>query len=44
MWDNPFEFICALYKYDALDDLLQKRIVYLRSMCDEKGVDERTYE
>ena len=41
---GSFEYLYALHKYDALDDLLQKKIDYLRSMGDEKGVDERTYE
>lgn len=38
-----FEYLCALHKYDALDDLLQKKIDYLRSMGDEKGI-ERVVE
>ena len=38
-----FEYLCALHKYDALDDLLQKKIDYQRSMGDEKGI-ERVVE
>lgn len=40
---GSFEYLCALHKYDALDDLLQKKIDYLRSMGDEKGI-ERVVE
>ena len=35
---GSFEYLCALHKYDALDDLLQKKMDYLRSMGDEKGI------
>ena len=41
--NSSFEYLCALHKYDALDDLLQKKIDYLRSMGDVKGI-ERVVE
>ncbi len=37
--DSSFEYLCALHKYDALDDLLQKKIDYLVSLGDEKGIE-----
>ena len=37
--EGSFEYLCALHKYDALDDLLQKKMDYLRSMGDEKGIE-----
>ena len=38
--DGHFEVFCALGKYNALDDLLEKKVDYLMSLGDEKGIEK----
>ena len=38
--DGHFEVYCALGKYKALNDLLEKKIDYLMSLGDEKGIEK----
>lgn len=38
--DGHFEVYCALGKYNALNDLLEKKIDYLMSLGNEKGIEK----
>lgn len=38
--EGHFEVFCALGRYNALDDLLEKKIDYLMSLGDEKGIEK----
>lgn len=38
--EGNFEVFCALGRYNALDDLLEKKIDYLMSLGDEKGIEK----
>ncbi|MGN0221587.1 MAG: hypothetical protein ACI4BA_05630, partial [Prevotella sp.] len=38
--EGNFEVFCALGRYNALNDLLEKKIDYLNSLGDEKGIEK----